>query len=98
MDVQAVLKQLQERAKSDAALREALETDPAGVLARETGLTRDAVRQQAEEVNDLELAAVAGGLGRGRQFSCPCGKQFATMEDLQRHQLHECMPSSGPIA
>jgi len=69
MDVNSVMNQLRERAKNDAALRKELETNPEALVARETGLPLEEVRQQIQKLNDAELSGIAGGFNNISQQS-----------------------------
>ncbi|HEY8418443.1 MAG TPA: hypothetical protein VIK93_10475 [Limnochordales bacterium] len=72
MDLEAALRRLNQRAKTDEAFRQEFERDPEGVLQRETGLPLDDLWQLAAELSDAELAAVTGGTaGRTRGSRCP---------------------------
>jgi len=104
VDLEAALRRLNQRAKTDEAFRHEFERDPEGVLQRETGLPLDDLWQLAAQLSDAELAAVTGGAaGRTKGFRCTrCQKWVRPGED------HACghagsadtrpgMPGSGPF-
>ncbi len=72
MNLEAILNELAERAKTDAAFRKELEKDPEGVLLRETGMTVHELRQDVEFLSDDDLAMVAAGRGGEEEEQVVC--------------------------
>lgn len=74
---QVVLQQFAQRVRGDAEFRKKVEQDPAGVLAQETGLTGEQLRQHVAEVlGDDELSRITAGSFHdwARDNLCTCGR------------------------
>lgn len=89
MEMRDKLLEMRQRAETDAAFRNELQTNPDDVLMRETGLSVADLQGLVDQLTDDDLSRVAGGVqgadGDGNYKCLICGETFRNGIDALWH-------------